>query len=957
MASPTAVNDLQIEAKFVSAVYLNPDLKGYLAEKIKINLEKRLLCVDTDTLLEPFRNRPGKQEWVGEHAGKFLHAAALTYGVTKNEALKMRMDRVVAALIACQEKDGYLGTYLPANRWESWDVWTHKYTMIGLLAYHEVERDEGSLLACKKMGDLVVSVFGNGPDKKDIGASGTHIGMAPTSILEPMVRLYCITHEQAYLDFCLYLVGSWEQENGAKIISSLVDHGDVYRTANNKAYEMLSCLVGLADLYKVTRNETYLKACNNAWKDIASKKTYIIGTSSFGEHFTPSGHLPAKGEYWNTKYVGPGEGCVTVTWIQFCQRMIQLTGKYKIVAELEIAIYNALLAAQNPQDGKVCYFLPLEGGRKRYGEVTHGLLPDICCCSSSIPRGIALIPELSAGTLNGIPTFLLYNGGRFVFQVKNEQLELEVQTDYPVVGSVAITILSQTPIKIPIQLAIPKWALDAVATVGNRRYTGNAGEFLKLKNTWKYGDTVLLDMKMPLEIVSDRNAPNPKFAFKRGPQILALDENISDASGMPASGWVGNDEYLVEAIVNGTHKKLHLVPFAEAGQTMARYNLLFDSIILISERKVKSLEIYRKQLELLRKEFPVSHLPDIDFFQFGMGNRLKLIYKNGKLFDTFSGDVVFEWQVKSETIVPNAYKVFIETITDNPVLIYENESGVFVCQGGKVELIAGTSAPINLPDFDGHRFSEVLKVLNHEILINIVDSKPVPNLIIYGKPWRRDAALMAMCLKETENLPIISDWVMSIREPYDFNNGGEPEADNLGQTLYLISLFADKSHPAVASVLAELPKYEVHENGITYIKGMSDFHEAPVYQTKWLKFGLKVMGLEDKYTIPDIQDNYATLFWWDYKDAHFGETIDAYEEYNSTNKHFYPYIGWAANHFHGKKSGLVSNRDYPLSWEQAASQANYEALEGFDGEYAKLKLGAPHTWHAGEMFLYLLFNY
>ena len=45
---------------------------------MRINLEGRLLHVDEKGLIEGFQNRPGKQDWIGEHAGKFLDAAANT---------------------------------------------------------------------------------------------------------------------------------------------------------------------------------------------------------------------------------------------------------------------------------------------------------------------------------------------------------------------------------------------------------------------------------------------------------------------------------------------------------------------------------------------------------------------------------------------------------------------------------------------------------------------------------------------------------------------------------------------------------------------------------------------------------------------------------------------------------------------------------------------------------------
>jgi len=60
--------------------------------------------------------------------------------------------------------------------------------------------------------------------------------MAATSVLEPMVNLYRFTGERKYLDFCEYLVRSWNQANGPKIIASLNSTGSVFKAADAKAY-------------------------------------------------------------------------------------------------------------------------------------------------------------------------------------------------------------------------------------------------------------------------------------------------------------------------------------------------------------------------------------------------------------------------------------------------------------------------------------------------------------------------------------------------------------------------------------------------------------------------------------------------------------------------------------------------------------------------------------------------
>jgi hypothetical protein len=344
-------------------------------------------------------------------------------------------------------------------------------------------------------------------------------------------------------------------------------------------------------------------------------------------------------------------------------------------------------------------------------------------------------------------------------------------------------------------------------------------------------------------------------------------------------------------------------------------------------------------------------MPDVKFFLFGMGNREKLLYKNGTLEKSLTGEVIKTWSVKTEKIIPNAYRVEITTTANEKVVILENEEGVFLIQNGKTKPLEGTISLVHLPNFQDHKYSEILKVLHQEILVNIVDSKPVPNYFVYKNPWRRDAAMMAMCLQITGNLDLIRDWVINLDDPYDHNNGSrrgtpENEADNLGQTLYLLSLFADKSHPLVGAIMAECDRIRVDEQTGSYIKGRSDFHEVPVYQTKWLKYGLQKLGLEDTITIPMLPDNYSSLFWWDY--------TQFYVETDQWTDDKYPYIGWARDHFFKRKTSPISNRDYPLTWESDASEADYNGMKIIDEIYVTNKNSSPHTWHAAEVFLYLL---
>ena len=47
--------------------------------------------------------------------------------------------------------------------------------------------------------------------------------------------------------------------------------------------------------------------------------------------------------------------------------------------------------------------------------------------------------------------------------------------------------------------------------------------------------------------------------------------------------------------------------------------------------------------------------------------------------------------------------------------------------------------------------------------------------------WYRDGAMVAMVLKQTDNVDLIEDWISSIEDVYDLQNGNNKEPDNLGE--------------------------------------------------------------------------------------------------------------------------------------------------------------------------------
>ena len=179
-----------------------------------------------------------------------------------------------------------------------------------------------------------------------------------------------------------------------------------------------------------------------------------------------------------------------------------------------------------------------------------------------------------------------------------------------------------------------------------------------------------------------------------------------------------------------------------------------------------SLNMYRSDLNKLRKAYGGSYqLPKVDFYLFGMAGRDKFIYKNGELINAITGIAARKWDLEEEIIAPQNYTVALKTKAGNFVFIIEDETGVHIIENSKASYI--TKYPVNLPTFAGYKYHSILRVLHQELLINVIDGKPLPNYFVYSKPWYRDSAMMAIVFEKTGNLNLIKDWILGLRVPYD----------------------------------------------------------------------------------------------------------------------------------------------------------------------------------------------
>lgn len=323
-----------------------------------------------------------------------------------------------------------------------------------------------------------------------------------------------------------------------------------------------------------------------------------------------------------------------------------------------------------------------------------------------------------------------------------------------------------------------------------------------------------------------------------------------------------------------------------------------------------------------------------------MGNRRKLVYQSGKIYDLKTNEIIESYNMKEEVIIPNEYTVVLKTKDNKIIKIYENEEGIYVKENNNIKSLDENACKINLPEFDTFKYSEILKVLHHELLFNIENSVIKPNILVYSSGWYRDGMLAAMVLDITNNTDLIKDWIDNITDIYDRQNGVE-EADNLGELLYLLQITNSKNK-IKEDVLTEINRIKSLNNN--YIVGYTDGQLLSYYPTVIAKYAAEQSGIELDLDVPEF-DSYATLTWF-YKNE-----MKPNNSFNYINS---PYICWATYHTNNKSCLYITDSSYPLSYEQGAAYANYSLLPDKFSYYKSIGLSPTHVWDAAEKFLFLI---
>lgn len=484
-----------------------------------------LLSLDPDRLLHTFRLNAGlpslaeplggweepKGELRGHFVGHYLTACALMYASTGDEKLNERVRTVVAGLAECQARfpSGYLSAFPEEffDRVESGrQVWAPYYTLhkifAGLLDAYQYCGNTQALEVCTKFGDWAVARNRRLSEVQMQSMLGTEHG----GINEALANLYAATGDEKYLSAALRF-------NHQAVIAPAAQKVD--RLTGLHANTQIPKFVGTARQYALTGDESLRTASRFFWDTVVRERSYVIGGHSDGEHFTPKERL-------STAF-GPSttETCNTYNMLKLTRHLFCWEPRVEYADYYERALYNHILASQNPKDGMTCYYVPLRpGSRKDYSTPLNSFW---CCTGTGIENHAKYGDSIYFHSGESTLYVNLFIASELSWPERG--LKVRQETEFPLATASRLVFTAPKPVDLEVRLRRPSWATSGYQVAVNGQPTesqGQPGSWVTVRRTWMTGDTIAITM--PFDLHTEGFADNPnRFAFLHGPLVLGAE--------------------------------------------------------------------------------------------------------------------------------------------------------------------------------------------------------------------------------------------------------------------------------------------------------------------------------------------------------------------------------------------------------------------------------------------------
>jgi len=492
---------------------------------------------------------------------KVVEGAAYLLALQPDPKLDKYLDDLIVKIAAAQEDDGYLYTARTlgfTSRMtgpERWSHCAHNHELYNVghmyeaaVAHFRATGKRSLLNVAIKNADLVCKVFGPGEGQiVDVpGHEEIEIGL---------VRLYQATGDRKYLDQAKFFIDMRGRTDKRKKVYGkyaqdhvpLVEQSEAVGHAVRGGY----LYAGVADVAALTGEQAYIDAIDRIWTDVVTRKLYLIG--SVGQHGAGEGYA---GAYTLPNVRAYNETCAAIALALWNHRMFLLHGEAKYIDVLERIIYNGFLSGISLSGDRFFYPNPLACDMKfkfNHGSLERSPWFGCSCCPVNVVRFIPSIAGYVYAARGDAAYVNLFIGGSGKVKLGKRTVTLTQKTQYPWDGAVSITVDPDEAGEFALHVRIPGWsqgqplpsdlyryvspdAPDYTLRVNGKAVSPKIGAgYTVLRHRWKAGDTVELDLPMPVrrvlaheKITDDRG----RVAIERGPIVYCIEGADHDGKVM-----------------------------------------------------------------------------------------------------------------------------------------------------------------------------------------------------------------------------------------------------------------------------------------------------------------------------------------------------------------------------------------------------------------------------------------
>ena len=274
------------------------------------------------------------------------------------------------------------------------------------------------------------------------------------------------------------------------------------------------------------------------WNTVVGHRSVCIGGNSVREHFHPSDNFTSM----LNDVQGP-ETCNTYNMLRLTKMLYQNSGNFDHSNEpdphyadyYERALYNHILASQEPDKGGFVYFTPMRPGHYRvYSQPETSMW---CCVGSGLENHTKYGEFIYAYRQDTLYVNLFIPSQ---LNWKEQDVTLTQETLFPDDGKVTLRIDKASKKKLTLMIRIPGWtgsSKDYAITINGqkKKYAIRPGvsTYLPIHRKWKKGDVITfnLPMEVSLEQIPDKK---DYYAFLYGPIVLAASTGTEHLDGIYA---------------------------------------------------------------------------------------------------------------------------------------------------------------------------------------------------------------------------------------------------------------------------------------------------------------------------------------------------------------------------------------------------------------------------------------